>query len=123
MRDLQDIALDTARSAGAEYADIRISNHRTQNIRAREERVQSVSNRESFGFGVRVLVRGTWGFASSHVVDKNEIAKVTKRAVAIAKANRVIQNDPVILAPVKAYEDTWKKIRSMFRWKIKSIFC
>lgn len=108
MRDLQDIALDTAQSSGAEYADIRISRHRTQNIRTREERVQSVSNRESFGFGVRVLVKGTWGFAASHHVDKNEIAKVAKRAVSIAKANRVLQSEPVRLASVKAYEEVWK---------------
>lgn len=108
MREFQDIALDTARSSGAEYADIRISRHRTQNIRTREARVQSVSNRESFGFGVRVLVKGTWGFAASHVVNKNEIAKVTKRAVSIAKANRVLQDDPVRLAPVSAYETEWK---------------
>ena len=58
-------ALDAAKSAGAEYADVRISQNRNQAILTREHRVQSLSDSETFGFGVRVLVKGAWGFAAS----------------------------------------------------------
>ena len=57
----------------------------------------------SFGFGVRVIVNGAWGFASSPVVTPEEIAAITKEAVIIAKANASIQSRPIELAPVKAY--------------------
>ena len=107
MKELADVALNQAQSGGASYADIRLSRHKNQSVSTREQRVQSVSNQESFGFGVRVLVNGTWGFAASHIVDKETIAEVTNRAVAIAKANQVAQNRPVTLPPVKATQAKW----------------
>jgi predicted Zn-dependent protease len=41
--------------------------------------------------GVRVIVNGAWGFASSPLVTEEEIARVTAEAVIIAKANSTIQ--------------------------------
>lgn len=92
----------------ASYADIRISRHKNQHIMTREDRIQVVSNNESYGFGVRVLKGGTWGFAASHRMTKENIADITKRALAIAQANRVAQTVPVKLAPVKSYDEVWE---------------
>jgi TldD protein len=108
MRELADVALNAADADGAEYADIRISRHKVQSISAREDHVESVSDTESFGFGVRVLVDGTWGFAASHRVDAESVAEVTQRALAIARANRSVSRRPVRLAPVDAYVDEWR---------------
>lgn len=108
MRELADIALDYAISKGAEYADIRISRHKNQNIRTREDHIQHLYDTESYGFGVRVLVKGTWGFAASHLVTKEEISKITARAIEIAGANRTGQIKPVILAPVSSHADHWQ---------------
>jgi len=106
-RDLADAALDTARKAGASYADIRINRYRNQFIFTRDRRVQNIVNTEDYGFGVRVIAGGTWGFASSSVVTADEIAKVAAQAVGIAKANAAINAEPVKLAPVDAYNETW----------------
>lgn len=108
MTELAHVALNVARSGGASYADIRISRHRDQAIRARENRVESVSDAESFGFGVRVLLDGAWGFAASHRVDKDSIAEATVRALDMARANKVAVTRPVELAPTDAYIDTWR---------------
>ncbi len=108
MKELAEVALNAARMGGASYGDIRISRHRNQVIAAREDRVKSVSDSESFGFGVRVLVDGTWGFAASSRVEKEEIAAVAERALAVARANRAAQRRPVELVPVDACEDTWR---------------
>jgi len=54
------LAVDAARSAGAEYADVRISRNRVQSISTRERRVQGLSDNETVGFGVRTLVGGAW---------------------------------------------------------------
>lgn len=108
MKELASVALDTARSGGASYADIRINRYRNQFINTREEKVTNVTNTESFGFGVRVLLEGTWGFAASSRVEKDEIARVTKEALAVARANREVNQERVQLAPVQAYVDVWQ---------------
>jgi TldD protein len=86
--DLADAALAAAKRAGASYADIRINRYRNQFIFTRDRRVQNIVNTEDYGFGVRVIADGTWGFASSSIVAKEEIARVAAQAVAIARANR-----------------------------------
>jgi TldD protein len=107
LRDLADAALAAAKSAGAGYADIRINRYRNQFIFTRDRRVQNIVNTESYGFGIRVIVDGTWGFASSSNVTKDEIAAVARQAAAIAKANRQVNREPVRLAPVDSHNATW----------------
>src|SRR6266850_210558 len=84
--DLADLATSTARKLGATYADIRINRYRSESINTRERQVQNVSRNQSFGFGVRVLVKGTWGFAASGIVSPAEVRRVTREAVDIARA-------------------------------------
>lgn len=108
LKTLADAALNTSRAAGASYADIRINRYLNQSVSTREQRVMNISNNESYGFGVRVVVDGTWGFAASNIVTRDEVARVAKQAVMIARANKIVQREPVQLAPVTAYEETWK---------------
>ena len=56
---LADIALNQARKLGCSYADIRINRYRNESISTREKQVQNVSRSQNFGFGVRVLFKGT----------------------------------------------------------------
>ncbi|MBG6133356.1 TldD protein [Aquimarina sp. EL_43] len=108
-KSLADIALNTAKTLGASYADARIGRYLNQYVFTREDKVQNVVNTESFGIGIRVITNGTWGFASTNNVTEKGIKKATEQAVAIAKANSKIQKVPVKLAPVKSYgEVTWK---------------
>ena len=94
---LADVALSTARKLGVTYADIRINRYRNESIFTREERVQNVSRTQSFGFGVRVLVKGAWGFAASHRVTPDAVLRITEQAVEIARANAVFQRKPIML--------------------------
>ncbi|SDS14227.1 TldD protein [Maribacter dokdonensis] len=106
---MADVALNTAKSLGATYADARIGRYLNQYVFTREDKVQNVVNTESFGIGIRVIANGTWGFASTNSVNEDGIKKATEQAVAIAKANSKIQKEPVKLAPVNAYgEVSWK---------------
>jgi TldD protein len=93
-------ALNAAQMAGADYADIRISTNRTQRASTREAIVTGVMDSETSGFGIRVLVDGTWGFAASREVTVDEVARVAGIAVAQARANRAAQRRPVELAPL-----------------------
>ena len=102
------LALDAARSAGAEYADVRINQNRNQSVQTRERRVQSINDSTTFGFGVRVLVDGAWGFAASRDLTRDEVARVARQAVVQAKANRTTMTQRVELAPAKANVGTWR---------------
>ena len=105
MKDLADVALNTAKQKGASYADIRIARTLNNFVNTRERRVENVTNTESYGFGVRVLVDGAWGFAASNKIEREEIARVTDRAVSIAKANKAIQRNRISLVAVEKYPD------------------
>ncbi|HZY79642.1 MAG TPA: TldD/PmbA family protein [Cyclobacteriaceae bacterium] len=96
---LADAALNTAKSAGATYTDVRIGRYLNQFINTRENKVQGITSTESYGVGVRVIVNGTWGFASTNVVTADGVKSATLAAVAIAKANSKFQKEPVKLAP------------------------
>ncbi|WP_162051405.1 TldD/PmbA family protein [Pontibacter pamirensis] len=106
---LADVALNTAKSKGANYADVRIGRYLQQYIFTREKQVQNIVNAESFGVGVRVLANGTWGFAATSDVSDKGVAKAAEQAVSIAKANAKLQKEPVQLAPVPGYgEVSWR---------------
>lgn len=107
-RKLADAALTTAKRLGASYADIRINRYRFESISTRERQVQNVSRNQSFGFGVRVLVKGTWGFASSSNVTEADVRRVTQQAIDIAKANAAHQRQPFSLAPAEKVEGKWR---------------
>ncbi|HEV8512616.1 MAG TPA: TldD/PmbA family protein [Cyclobacteriaceae bacterium] len=107
-KQLADAALNTAKSLGATYTDVRIGRYLNQFITTRENKVQNIVNSESFGVGIRVIVNGTWGFAATNNVTPDGIKKTTERAVAIAKANSKFQKEPVKLASVQGYgEVSW----------------
>jgi TldD protein len=108
-KQLADIALNTARSLGATYADARIGRYLNQAISTREKKVQTITNTESYGMGIRVIANGSWGFASLNNLDKDSIAKAASKAVQIAKVNSKLLVEPVQLAPQKGYgEVSWK---------------
>src|SRR5690606_24606901 len=67
-RKMADVALNAARAKGATYTDVRIGRYLNQFLTTREKQVQNIVNTESFGVGVRVIVNGTWGFASTNIV-------------------------------------------------------
>jgi TldD protein len=97
MRDLEQRALDTATQQGASYADIRITRRMDESITVKSGRVEAVALGESEGFGVRVLVDGAWGFASSNRLDAGEADRVAADAVRIGRASATALREPVRL--------------------------
>jgi len=108
LNELAELALGVAEAGGASYSDCRIHNVRRQSLAAREERISRMQEAEESGFGVRVLVEGTWGFAASSDLSRSSIVRVAKRAVALARANAAMQTEPVVLAPNPAHVAVWR---------------
>jgi TldD protein len=104
-RALAGSCLDLLRKLGAGYGDIRIGHYRRQSLAARDERLESAEEAESSGFGVRVLDRGAWGFAASNRLTAAEVERVTREAVAIARASALAMKEPVTLAPEPVHRE------------------
>ena len=109
IRDLMMAAINTARGLGASYSDVRIGRYRNSIVFTREQQIVNTADTDSIGAGVRALVDGTWGFGATKVLTKDGVAAAAREAVAIAKANRIARDQPVVLAPVQSYPNaTWK---------------
>ena len=108
MKDLAELALDTACTRGASYADVRLIDTRYQSVRTRNGRINVINEIEDLGFGVQVIADGAWGFAGSGEVTKEKVEEVSALAVQIAKASARHKMRDVELAPVAAYEDTYQ---------------
>ena len=78
-------ALNTAKLAGASYADARIARYRDNQIFTREQQIINVVDQDSMGCGVRALVDGTWGFAATpafvsvRVAEKPQVPSTSAR--------------------------------------------
>jgi len=105
--EVADTALAQAAKLGASYADIRINRYRRESIGTREQQVQNVSRSTSYGFGLRVLVNGAWGFAASNVVEPAMARTIAGQAVAIAKANAILATRRATLAAGDRVVTTW----------------
>ncbi|WP_285184799.1 TldD/PmbA family protein [Rhodococcus sp. MEB041] len=102
---LADAALTAARASGATHADLRVHRLRTQSLALRDGEVQSSVEATTLGLAVRVVVDGTWGFASGAVLSVDEAVSVTSRAVLVAQALRDLNRDSVVLASEPVYEN------------------
>ncbi len=105
---LAGLALDEARRLGASYADCRINETARQEIATRENRVSRVRDVRDLGFGVRVLVNGCWGFAASPQLAREELARVARTAVELARSCERLQREPVQLCPAERHVAVWR---------------
>jgi len=112
-------ALTAAKLAGATWADARVQRARRQSLGTREQQVTNVSDTDTIGCGVRVLVDGTWGFSATRALTKEGVARAAKQAVALAKANRVARDRQVKLAPTDVHPNaTWKSSYTIDPWSV-----
>ncbi|MEA2460380.1 MAG: TldD protein, partial [Actinomycetota bacterium] len=69
--------------------------------------VEALERSDSRGFGVRVLVDGAWGHASTSRLDAAQAAKVALRAVDVARASATRSGPPIELVPEPVHQETW----------------
>jgi len=92
-------ALDLANLRGAQYADVRVVNHREESLSVKDGIVENLSSSETEGVGIRVLVNGAWGFASSREINDVEVDRITAQAIKIAHASGLVSGEKVDLGP------------------------
>src|SRR5215204_5989658 len=125
-REWSVAALAEAKRLGCSYADIRFTRNRAQNVGVRNGQILRGGGgffgggdaTETYGFGVRVIHGGVWGFASSPLVTPEEIRRVTGVASEVAKASAVAKKRDVQLAPVPAYDEFWQVAIQKDPWQV-----
>jgi TldD protein len=117
MREFAEWAIETARLRGARYADARVMDVRQRDISTKNGEVGALMESESRGIGVRVLMNGAWGFASTDRLTREGVQACAARAVAIARASARVRLHQVVLADEQAFVDTWQNpyIKDPFR--------
>jgi TldD protein len=101
-------ALDQAQSHGAQYTDVRIVNHQTETISVKDGIVEELASSETAGMGVRVLVDGAWGFASSRMLTGSEVDLIVRQAIEIARASKLVSGEVVDLGPKVTSQGTYQ---------------
>ena len=101
MRDLCATAVDAATGSGAEYADARVVLKRNQFVATKNGRVERLTDSESEGIGIRVLVGGAWGFACDRRLTRAGARDAALRAYSFARA--AAGKHSRRLAPIEAH--------------------
>ncbi len=105
---LAETALERARDFNATHADFRLERLRRQRLTLRDEALVDASEGDDVGFGVRVIVDGTWGFASGVSLTPDEVVRATEQAVGIARIAKPVSTERIELAEEPVYgEATW----------------
>ncbi len=93
MKVLIQNILDLAKLKGVAYADIRIVHRKFEEIEVKNGDVEALTHDEDFGFGIRLLFQGAWGFACSSKVTKGEMERVFGKALKIARASSFVKGE------------------------------
>ncbi|MCG3133517.1 MAG: Metalloprotease TldD [Planctomycetes bacterium] len=100
-------AIDVARRAGAQWADVRIGRTESEELAVRNGAVCTLEKEDQTGFGVRVLVDGAHGFASGFELTPDEVDRVAALAVELARAGRGAGPGRLSWAAEPAWRDVW----------------
>ena len=101
-------SLDIARLRGATYADVRAMHIRQRDLTTKNGKVGTLGQSETIGLGIRVVMNGAWGFASTDLLTRDGVAACAAQAVGIAKASALAKKENVKLAPEGSYVDSWQ---------------
>jgi TldD protein len=99
-RDVATLALRLLQRHGVDYADVRIERFLHEELVAEGGAIATINHTESLGLGIRVLVHGSWGFASTPHLTARLVGRAVTQAIDLAKAARLINRQPRPLAPV-----------------------
>lgn len=115
MSDPTDLLASVVERAGDGFCELRFHQKKSRAVSVEKGRVDTAQISEHTGVGVRVLVDGTWGFASTDRVEEASIAAAlgearrAARASARARSERVEELPAVELArgrfEVEGYEE------------------
>ena len=105
---LADAAFSAATATGASYADLRVHAITTEVVHLRDGELETAVLDRDIGLAVRVIVDGTWGFASHAGLTPDIAAESARHAVGVAVTLAALNAERIELADEPVYpEATW----------------
>jgi len=107
MRDALRWVCEEAKRAGATFADARAVDSTYTNLRRQDGKTDRLRQGTSLGVGIRVLLEGAWGFASTNETARDDLKRCVEAAVDMAKASQARIEEPGVVAAVEAHVDEY----------------
>ncbi|HEV2371170.1 MAG TPA: TldD/PmbA family protein [Streptosporangiaceae bacterium] len=108
LRHLADAALQRAADLGASHADFRAERIRAEQLSLSDGSLETYYDADDVGLAVRVVVDGTWGFASAADMTADAATRAAAEAVEVARVSAAINSERIELAAEPAHGDvTW----------------
>lgn len=108
MEDETSLAVEQALKSGADYVEARVQRDVGHTLTLNNGIAEPVTTTRRLGIGIRVIVDGSMGFASTNSLESSQIRTSAETAVKIAKAAARLISTPMKLAPEKSWEDKWE---------------
>lgn len=100
--------MDHAISLGAGYAEARVQQNLGHTYTLKNGTAEPVNLTRKLGVGIRVIVDGAMGFASTNSLEQPDVNSAVESAVRTAKASRRLIASPTRLSEEKSWEDDWE---------------
>jgi TldD protein len=107
MREYAEKALSYLDRREVQYADVRLVDCRERDISTKNGKMGHASSEETLGIGMRVLLQGCWGFASTDDLSAESLAETARRAVDIARSSALAKKKDVALVPEEKTVAAW----------------
>jgi TldD protein len=105
LKDLLTKITTAAQKFGAQYTEVRVQKLTKTMFTMKEGRVEAAKQGVENGAALRVLVNGSWGFASVGSLDAQVLTEAILDASAMAKAASSRLKTPIKIAQTKPVED------------------
>ncbi|MEM2926133.1 MAG: TldD/PmbA family protein [Candidatus Bathyarchaeia archaeon] len=106
LKDLLEKAVQDGLKAGASFCEARFFEGRSHTISIENGVARSLSFGIQRGIGIRVILKGRWGFASTNNLSEGSIEKTLHDAIGGAKALLSFKGEEADLFEVKPSKDT-----------------
>lgn len=107
MEEKARLAVEYALKCGASYAEARVQRDIGHTFTLKNGTTEPITATRKLGIGIRVIVDGSMGFASTNVLEPPQIRSSAETAVRTAKAAARLISSPTKLAPEKGWDDKW----------------
>ena len=114
--DVLEFAVEKALELGASYAEARFEEKSGTSLAMKNGNPEGLQVLADRGIGVRVLVDGGMGFASTNVLTRESVGEAVKKAVKLARAASKVRNEPIRFSDEDFHRVSYKvKMKKDFR--------
>jgi len=106
MEELLESIRDKAKRRAVQFMDVRLFEEDGTTVIVQDMKADKVSQGKSTAVGLRVLMDGAWGFASTDAVDSRSLDGCLRAALEMAKASTVRVAHPGVVAEIQPIVDT-----------------